>query len=911
MKAIKFIFFIIFSTLYLNVLAVNVSQTNILSPETNCNGGSWDVRYYNGEIRYFRDILGGGDLTKARAIGFISSNIRVYNPYNSLNIRGPFVFKSNMKPESVQDIVVCSNDAGTVINRGTLPNRTTLAGQLVYSIARKSNNGYIDGSAASYNYTLLDRSYLTKSYTNKPNFSSTPILQDNECFNIYVDYCGDGVLDSTHGETCDDGNNIDGDGCSATCQGISPSIQIDKTDANPADLDGIVGNDTQRVNVGTQAVFRIRGTNNFTESLRNIVFTDTVAPNCSGSVTLPGTFPSTWSGVTVSGSGDHTNAILEVGEYIDYTCNGVNTVAGYTNSATVNGIGVTSGLPVTDTDTTVVTIPGGSGGSQPDCVRIELSQSGATANNTYPIGTDVGVTCIGSANTEIVKVECGDGTTATQNNTGIGNFTCKFNSPATFNPKCYVGNGATSGIPNVTSPTCSIKLSSGGGGGGGGGGGHSGFCGDGVIQRPNNQGVNEVCEASLVGGILKFPSWCVDCKTLNFTYPGEGGIILTYPGGGNILFRPYGQVIIGAGSNPFTVFGSTPYIGNDSGEELYLDYPLCVYNSDSSVLLNSDNTGFTGICSAQKIGWLRPGISKTFESLNGGSTINIKGLKITDSTSYKDTILKTTLQGFPDAFFSTPLKVRVSKPAVATVGGGTSLIKNSKITADINKVASDGYSDEDKNKNFVGAGVSTGSISSYSKKVSDTTSVTKISSGQTSKIESNLTKVTTTQVTGNKNITDTLTKYNGLSNVFIVKGNLTINSTSIPGSSERTYIVEGGNLYINQNITYTDNIAFVVKGGNIIIASNVTKINGTLISIKVSGVGGQIISVESDNKLVINGSLYGDIENLVNNRTYIENKNDLINVGTIVSFGSNLFRKQAPLVGDFIGEYIASKKVAK
>jgi hypothetical protein len=32
-----------------------------------------------------------------------------------------------MKPESVQDIVVCSNDAGTVINRGTLPNRTTLA----------------------------------------------------------------------------------------------------------------------------------------------------------------------------------------------------------------------------------------------------------------------------------------------------------------------------------------------------------------------------------------------------------------------------------------------------------------------------------------------------------------------------------------------------------------------------------------------------------------------------------------------------------------------------------------------------------------------------------------------------------------------------------------------------------------
>lgn len=34
---------------------------------------------------------------------------------------------------------------------------------------------------------------------------------------VYGSYCGDGVVDSSY-ETCDDGNNANGDGCSSTCQ---------------------------------------------------------------------------------------------------------------------------------------------------------------------------------------------------------------------------------------------------------------------------------------------------------------------------------------------------------------------------------------------------------------------------------------------------------------------------------------------------------------------------------------------------------------------------------------------------------------------------------------------------------------------------------------------------------------------
>jgi cysteine-rich repeat protein len=34
----------------------------------------------------------------------------------------------------------------------------------------------------------------------------------------YGPYCGDGILQPAYGEQCDDGNNVSGDGCSATCQ---------------------------------------------------------------------------------------------------------------------------------------------------------------------------------------------------------------------------------------------------------------------------------------------------------------------------------------------------------------------------------------------------------------------------------------------------------------------------------------------------------------------------------------------------------------------------------------------------------------------------------------------------------------------------------------------------------------------
>jgi hypothetical protein len=133
-------------------------------------------------------------------------------------------------------------------------------------------------------------------------------------------------------------------------------------------------------------------------------------------------------------------------------------------------------------------------------------------------------------------------------------------------------------------------------------------------------------------------------------------------------------------------------------------------------------------------------------------------------------------------------------------------------------------------------------------------------------------------------------------------------------SEATTFIVEWGNLVIPKDIKDIDeNIAFVVKGWDIVISSSVKHLDGTYIAIPVWTKWGSITSTaDTEAQLVVNGSLYGDISQLVNSRYYVSSKdNKLLSVGTIVSFGSRIFHKPAPLVSQFIWEYLNTTKVAK
>ena len=120
---------------------------------------------------------------------------------------------------------------------------------------------------------------------------------------------------------------------------------------------------------------------------------------------------------------------------------------------------------------------------------------------------------------------------------------------------------------------------------------------------------------------------------------------------------------------------------------------------------------------------------------------------------------------------------------------------------------------------------------------------------------------------------------------------------------------------LDHNITYNNNnIAFIVKWWDILIQHNVLEVTGTYITINDWIKWGEFLPATTWttlNVLNIKGSVYWNIENLVNSRVKIEVIWNQINVWTIVSFGSSIFRKPAPLLSQFIDEYLKSEKIAK
>ncbi len=247
----------------------------------------------------------------------------------------PAVFKIRVTNNGTEDLrnlvltdTLAPNCAGSVTLPSTYPNTWS-------SFSQGGSGSHTDNILQVgewFEYTC-DRSNTTSPYTNSATVTATGVTSGTSV----TDTDTTPVLIPTTPTT--------------------PQIDVDKRDNNPADLDGTIGNDTQTVNIGNSAVFKIRVTNNGTEDLQNLFLTDNMAPSCGGSVTLPSTYPNTWSSFSQGGSGSHTDNILQVGEWFEYTCDRGNTTTGYTNSVTVNGTGVTSGTPVTDTDTTPVLVP--------------------------------------------------------------------------------------------------------------------------------------------------------------------------------------------------------------------------------------------------------------------------------------------------------------------------------------------------------------------------------------------------------------------------------------------------------------------------------------------------------------------------------------------------------------------------
>ncbi|KAF2499295.1 hypothetical protein BU16DRAFT_557626 [Lophium mytilinum] len=79
---------------------------------------------------------------------------------------------------------------------------------------------------------------MPKSGVPSPQWHNLPTLTDaRRICDIYWEdcrgVCGDGILSPNNGEECDDGNNIDGDGCSANCKIETPTCPLQTCDPTP------------------------------------------------------------------------------------------------------------------------------------------------------------------------------------------------------------------------------------------------------------------------------------------------------------------------------------------------------------------------------------------------------------------------------------------------------------------------------------------------------------------------------------------------------------------------------------------------------------------------------------------------------------------------------------------------------
>ena len=354
--------------------------------------------------------------------------------------------------------------------------------------------------------------------------------------------------------------------------------------------------------------------------------------------------------------------------------------------------------------------------------------------------------------------------------------------------------------------------------------------------------------------------------------------------------------------NPFIAhYLDKPYIENNSDFDFYLP-KLCVEWVWSTIAWATDCRTIAFLPASWRYQFTNYPI---FKWLNNFSTW----------MSYWDNEIKTYLKDSSGvrSYISWILKVRVAKPTVSTIWGWTAYLKDTSSIWNINDVADN----DPENKNFVWVGISTWDLSSYSNEITDVDSVSDVDWEWDNMLD-NFNQVSDTSWTSfwETTLLSDFENYNWISNVFILRNkSFVINADIFAGlNGSRTYVIENWDLVINSNINFSDNIAFVVKWWDIRIDKTVTNIDWTYITILKDSRGWNFIWKWGNtiNVLHVNGSLYWNLDDLISTRTYVkENIFNQIDVWTIVSFGSSLFRRPAPLISTFINEYIISEKVAK
>ena len=196
----------------------------------SCDGGVFPAIYYEGASSFLLDeFQWSTNLQWTFNQAWSNSYVSIANPLSMIGVPS-FSWSSQWKPDGVSNVVAMSSSQMTVTN--SVPNnysRSQIAAQVVYHLKRTwyATPGPI--SPTIY-YMPVWWTTQTQQLNHAPVPSSGPTV-DNECYNIHVWFCGDGIVDDTWPlraewninislgwwEQCDDGNNNNNDGCTNDC----------------------------------------------------------------------------------------------------------------------------------------------------------------------------------------------------------------------------------------------------------------------------------------------------------------------------------------------------------------------------------------------------------------------------------------------------------------------------------------------------------------------------------------------------------------------------------------------------------------------------------------------------------------------------------------------------------------------
>jgi len=709
-------------------------------------------------------------------------------------------------------------------------------------------------------YPLWETQYIVNYY----NIWDRTQRTHKECVLNYPAWCWDWILDTTYWETCDFNDPSKTWwwvwGCDDTCEPIGTSESCDSLTASPSSA-------------------RDSLTSNLECSWTNAVSYLIEVKDSSGNV-IKTINANSWS-VTLNTRWSYTAQCYVNGSITSTACTKPLSVTGWWW-----------------------------GGGGPDCIDFEFwvwtwnvdevvspyVSPNTLRNITFKWNAlEIPVICQWDWDSNYAYVDCWNGSITwikSLNGSKKATFICEYlgSSTSLFRPKCYVWENSSR--VNESSLLCTWKIAFSGWWWG------SNYCWDWVVQRPNDNWEMEECDFGSENG--KPGVLCdANCKLSSYviTIPWVADWVITIPDNWEIILWVNSDIIVWDDINIYEKLWQLPYITNMSAFEIAFE-KLCVYLKDWNSLDGSSSQCITA--------W----------RLDSGETLKFSSfpsfISNTDSIiwSFEDNVLVTTINNLVNAYFTAKVNVRVVKPSITTLGWWTSFVEDSSDIADINEVMED-----DDNSNFVWVWI-TDNLSSDIKNIDDE-DVKDNASGEmdtnNDTINSNINVESVwTSIPTTSNISD-FESFNWMDNVFILKNkNFQVTSSTDFWAWAKTYIIENANLMITSNIEYWENIAFVVKGWNIKISDNVTNINWIYISIIKDWVGWEISWYNKTDKVLnVNWALYWDITNLVNKRIYIEEEAWYLNVWTIVSFGSSVFRQPAPLTWQFIWEYLDSEKVAK